>query len=131
MPLAGLVQRLIHAFEVGPASRVLRVTMLGLVVAMLALLYDVRAYQNLSAPEAMDAAQLARNISEGKGDTTLVIRPFSLYLVQNHNQMQLAGAVANTNLDLAQIKTAHPDLANPPFYPVLLAGWMKILPFKY
>jgi hypothetical protein len=131
MPLAGLVQRLIHAFEVGPASRVLRVTMLGLVVAMLALLYDVRAYQNLSAPEAMDAAQLARNISEGKGYTTLFIRPFSLYLVQNHNQMQLAGAVANTNLDLAQIKTAHPDLANPPFYPVLLAGWMKILPFKY
>jgi len=131
MQLAGLVQRLIHAFEVGPASRALRVLMLGLLVAMLALLYDVRAYQNLSAPEAMDAAQLARNISEGKGYTTLFIRPFSLYLVQSHNQTRLAGAAAGTNLDLAQIKTAHPDLANPPLYPVLLAGWMKIMPFKF
>ncbi len=28
----------------------------------------------------MDSAQLARNIADGKGYTTLFIRPFSLYL---------------------------------------------------
>ena len=25
----------------------------------------------------------------------------------------------------------HPDLANPPVYPLMLAGLMKVLPFRY
>ena len=80
----------------------------------------------------MDSAQLARNIAEGKGYTTLFIRPFSLYLVQSHNEAKYAAAPATTNLDLAQIKyNPHPDLANPPVYPILLAGLMKVLPFHY
>jgi Dolichyl-phosphate-mannose-protein mannosyltransferase len=29
------------------------------------------------------------------------------------------------------VKTAHPDLANPPVYPLVLAGLMKILPFHF
>jgi len=33
--------------------------------------------------------------------------------------------------DLAQLRNMHPDLANPPVYPVLLAGLMKVLPFDY
>ncbi len=79
----------------------------------------------------MDSAQLARNISEGKGYTTLFLRPFSLYLIQKHNLAKLAATPANTNIDFAQIQTAHPDLANPPVYPVVLAGLMKVLPFNY
>jgi hypothetical protein len=55
-------------------------------VLALAFRYDLRAYRNFSTPEAMDSAQLARNISEGKGYTTMFIRPFSLYLVQQHNE---------------------------------------------
>ncbi len=97
----------------------------------LAFLYDIRAYRNLAAPEAMDAAQLARNISEGKGYTTLFIRPFSIFLVQNHNQAQTPFALTNAVTDFAQIQSAHPDLANPPMYPLLLAGLMKVLPFDY
>jgi 4-amino-4-deoxy-L-arabinose transferase-like glycosyltransferase len=35
-------------------------------------------------------------------------------------------------VDVAQIKShPHPDLANPPVYPVMLAGLMKVLPFRY
>ncbi len=68
---------------------------------------------------------------EGKGYTTLFIRPFSLYLVQSHNQAASADALASAGTDFAQIKTAHPDLANPPVYPVVLAGLMKVLPFHY
>ena len=81
----------------------------------------------------MDSAQLARNLAAGKGYTTLFIRPFSLYLVQNHNEAQHAAAPATTNNpDFAQIKyTPHPDLANPPVYPLVLAGLMKVLPFHY
>ena len=125
------IQMLIHKLEVGAGSRYLRILALGLGVVALAFLYDIRAYRNLAAPEAMDAAQLARNLSEGKGYTTLFIRPFSLYLVQNHNQAKMPFALTNANVDFAQIKTAHPDLANPPVYPLVLAGLMKVLPFQY
>src|SRR5450432_2440835 len=131
MPPSELIQRLIHMLEVGAGSRYLRIFALALGVVALAFLYDLRAYRNLAAPEAMDAAQLARNISEGKGYTTLFLRPFSLYLVQRHNEAKSPLALTNAAFDFAQIKTAHPDLANPPVYPLLLAGLMKVLPFDY
>jgi hypothetical protein len=129
MPPSQLIQTLIHKLEVGTGSRHLRYLVLVLVVFTLAFLYDMRAYRNLATPEAMDAAQLARNISEGKGYTTQFIRPFSLYLMQNHNQGKIPLASTNVSPDLAQIKTPHPDLANPPVYPVVLAGLMRVLPF--
>ena len=47
--------------------------------------YNWRAFKNMATQEAMDAAQLARNIAQGKGYTTLFIRPFSIYLVKKHN----------------------------------------------
>src|SRR5689334_17078894 len=126
MPLTQLIQKLIHALEQGALARYLRFILLGLVILGLALIYDLRAYRNLATPEAMDSAQLARNLAEGKGYTTLFIRPFSLYLEQSHNETRQASAPASTNnLDFAQIKShPHPDLANPPVYPVVLAGLM-------
>ena len=131
MPLLDIIQTLIHKLETGAGPRFFRITALLLVVVTLALRYDVHAYRNLATQEGMDAAQLARNISEGKGYTTLFLRPLSLYLVQKHNESGPPVALTNANLDFARIKTAHPDLANPPVYPVLLAGLMKILPFHY
>ncbi len=131
MPLSQLIQMLIHKLEVGAGSRYLRIVALVLGVVALAFLYDIRAYRNLATPEAMDAAQLARNISKGKGYTTQFIRPFSLYLVQSHNTAQISVSLTNSPPDFARIKTAHPDLANPPVYPLMLAGLMKVLPFQY
>ncbi|MGH7951971.1 MAG: hypothetical protein ACREFE_08635 [Limisphaerales bacterium] len=133
MPLSELIQKIIHLFEVGAGARYLRCFTLALAILAVGFLYDLRAYRNFSAPEAMDAAQVARNISEGNGFTTQFIRPFSLYLIQQHNETEakIPAALTNTNLDLAQIKTNHPDLANPPVYPLVLAGLMKVLPFDY
>jgi 4-amino-4-deoxy-L-arabinose transferase-like glycosyltransferase len=52
--------------------------------------------------------------------------------VQSHNEAKHAGAPATTNADFAQINyNPHPDLANPPVYPIMLAGLMKVLPFHY
>ena len=133
MPLSELIQRLIHMLEAGAGLRYLRAFVLGLAVVGLALVYDLRAYRNFATQEAMDSAQLARNIAEGKGYTTLFIRPFSLYLVQRHNEAKHAATPTTTNVDFANIKhnTSHPDLANPPVYPVVLAGLMKVRPFHY
>jgi hypothetical protein len=131
MELNQFIQTVIHQLEVGSGSRYLRILAAGLGVIGLAFLYDIRVYRNLSAPEAMDTAQLARNISEGKGYTTQFIRPFSLYLIQNHDAAKSNFSLTNAAVDFAQIKTAHPDISNPPVYPLVLAGLMKVLPFNY
>ena len=47
--------------------------------------YNWRAFKNMATQEAMDAAQVARNLAQGKGYTTLFIRPFSIFLVKKHN----------------------------------------------
>ena len=64
-------------------------------------------FRTLHMPESMEAAQLARHISQGHGYTTSLLRPFALH----------AGAPA----------TAQPELVHPPLYPVLLAVAFNLL----
>ncbi|HVU08958.1 MAG TPA: glycosyltransferase family 39 protein [Verrucomicrobiae bacterium] len=125
------LQDWIHKLEEGAGVRYLKFTVIVLLVAMLALLYNFRVCRNFNTQEAMDTAQLARNISEGKGYTTLFIRPLSIYLLQNHADAGNTNLLAVTAPDAARLKTAHPDLANPPVYPLVLAGLMKALPFHF
>ena len=125
------LQDWIHKLEEGAGARYLKIIGLCVAIFFLMLIYNLCAYRNLATPEAMDSAQLARNLADGKGYTTLFIRPFSLYLVQQHNQTQAAEALTGAGTDFAKIKTAHPDIANPPVYPLVLAGLMKVLPFHY
>ena len=125
------LQDIIHYIEVGGGKRFFRFILPTLAVFALAILYDFRGYRNFSTSEAMDSAQLARNIADGKGYTTLFIRPLSLYLLQQKNQGKALPSSPNSPPDYAEVKTAHPDLANPPVYPLVLAGLMKILPFHF
>ena len=118
-------QDIIHAIEVGMIHRYLRIGLSVLLVGLLMFLYDWRAFRNLATQEAMDAAQVGRNLAQGKGFTTLCVRPLSIYLVKHHNEQR------GITTDPAQIKGRHPDLANPPVYPLILAGLIKVLPFHF
>src|SRR5438093_2517360 len=120
------IQEWIYKLEVGEGTRLVRVLLAILALLAMAALYDLREYKNFSTAEAMDSAQLARNIADGKGFTTLFIRPLSIHLVE---QRQIE--VARRTNDFALLKSGHPDLANPPVYPTLLAGLMKVLPFQW
>jgi len=127
MMLSERIQALIHATEVGGGPRWLRFIPLALAVLGLAVLYDLTAYRNFASPEAMDTAQVARNLAEGRGYSTEFIRPFSLYLVRKHNQGAHPELTQTTNYtDFAQVNRPHPDLANPPVYPTVLAAMMKV-----
>lgn len=124
-------QDIIHYLEVGAGKRYVRILATCLAVVAVAVAYNCRLWKNFYAPEAMDSAQLAHNIATGKGYTTLFIRPLSVYLVQGKNETQQTPSTSSDAPDYARVKTAHPDLANPPVYPLVLAGLMKILPFHF
>lgn len=114
------IQKLVALFGV-PLVRYVFITLLLVVVWGI---YDVRCYRNMAAPEAMDAAQLGRNLASGRGFITDFVRPLSIYLVrQTHPDP--AGK------DPGQLKAGHPDIANAPAYPIVLAGLMKVLPFRF
>jgi len=127
MMIAERIQTLIHKLEV-ESARGLNYVILALVIIGLGLWYDTHCYRNFDSPEAMDAAQVARNVAQGRGFTTQYIRPFSVYLLQQHNRVPGPNLTGGTNLvDAAQIYGRHPDLANAPLYPLLLAGLFKTI----
>ena len=123
-----IIQDTIHKLEVAGGLRYVRIGLALLAVIGGSVWYNFRCFKNMASQEAMDTAQLARNIAQGKGYTTSFIRPFSMFLVRRHNeQIGKPGRLG----ELAEIKSHHPDIANPPVYPLLLAAAMKVLPFKY
>ena len=69
------LQDVLHKLGKGGGMRYFRVGFALLAVVLLIGLYDLRAFRNMGTQEAMDMAQLARNIARGKGYTTLFIRP--------------------------------------------------------
>lgn len=114
------LQEFIHSVEEGAGKKILSGIVAIVVMAAMMTLFDTLWFRNMTTPEGMEAAQLARNIAEGNGYTTGMIRPLAVRLIQN--QQGQTGAL---------LKEALPDLHNPPLYPVLLAGWLKIMPFRY
>ena len=71
------LQDLIYKLEEGSGSRLIRNGLLGMLALLLVIGYNARAYKNFTTQEAMDMAQVGRNIAEGRGYSTLLIRPFS------------------------------------------------------
>lgn len=124
------IQDLVHKFE-EKGGRGMRFFFVVVLTLGLLVVYNWRAYRNFGTQEAMDAAQVARNLAEGQGFTTQFVRPFSMYLVKSHNQGRLTATETNARPDFTQLKGMHPDLANAPLYPLVLAGAMKVLPFNY
>jgi len=112
------VQEFIHKIEEGNASHWVRIFLVYLLLVAVGVGYDLRAYRNFSTEEAMDAAQIARNLGQGRGFSTDYIRPLSLDLV-----WQKTGS--------PKIKENHPDLANAPLYPLALAAVLKVAPVEY
>src|SRR5258708_20220824 len=140
MPLR--LQEVISKYELGAGGSRLKYAAAVIAMIGLAVWYDTTAFRNLSTQEGMDAAQLARKLAEGKGFATDFIRPFSLGLLRKHSLAQQPAAAPRafgpTNaaataaaLDVCRLNQLHPDLANPPLYPLVPAGALKLMPFRY
>jgi Dolichyl-phosphate-mannose-protein mannosyltransferase len=116
------LQDWIYHLEQGTGAKVIKlaVTVMGFVA--LAALCDALAYQSFSSEEAMETAQLARNLARGKGYTTQSIRPLSIWLLRKQAPPGQAAGVLDRPI---------PDLSTPPVYPALVAGLMAVLPFDF
>ncbi|MEX1010185.1 MAG: hypothetical protein WEC72_02455, partial [Chthoniobacterales bacterium] len=74
------LQSFLHGFEQGRAAawvrRLIVVTLLGLLATM----WFVFKFNGFAVPEAMDQAQIGRQIASGQGFTTLYARPLAMHL---------------------------------------------------
>jgi hypothetical protein len=116
------LQEWIHHWEEGTGAGTLKAAGVILGFIAFACLYDLPSFQGFTSEEAMETAQLARNLSQGQGYVTKSLRPFTLYLLQQ------AGP---SGQGPRPVPLPVPDLNNPPVYPLLLAGVMKVLPFSF
>jgi 4-amino-4-deoxy-L-arabinose transferase-like glycosyltransferase len=114
------MQEFIHSLEEGAGKKIVTAAVSVAAVLGLIALFDTLLFRNMTTPEGMEMSQLARNIAEGKGYTTQVWRPLAIHLIQVHHHD--VGSL---------VKEAMPDIQNPPLYPVLLAAWLKLMPFSY
>ncbi len=100
---------IVYSIDTGTGLKIIRVTLYVLVVIMLMMFYTATQFRGLMSSEAMDYAQLGRNISLNGGLVTKCIRPVTMWKVDQH-----------TPGKNPRIKN-HPDLLHPPAYPAVLS----------
>lgn len=108
------LQNLVYQMDEGTGRQVIQAVLFALFAFAMAALVTFTNFQGLKNARAMDEAQLARNLAEGAGLRTQCVRPLSI------------GHLAARSPEGAASVQSHPDLMNPPVWPVLLAGIFRI-----
>jgi len=101
------VQSAVHSVDQGRFAFLIRAGMFTVLVLGLSLLYILGQFRGLDHADAMDQAQIARNIAAGKGFTTDYIRPLALSIIQNRQGGE------DTQVDLDRF----PDFSQAPLNP--------------
>lgn len=85
-----------------------------LVLVSFTLLHLLPLFRGLSSPQAMEQAQIGRQLSRGEGYTTKMIRPLAYYEAEKANE----GAVAFTSFK---------DTYHAPLNPLILGAVLKLV----
>lgn len=101
------VQTAVHSLEQGRLAPIIRGAMFAFLIIALTLLYLFVQFRGFSGVTAMDQAQIARNIAEGKGLSTRLIRPLAIW------QLESAGKEIPTD--------NFPDFYQAPLNPIVNA----------
>jgi len=113
-PFESRIQDLVYNVDVGIGLRLIKLSLYALFVLIVMLLFTAMQFKGLKDAEAMDAAQLGRNLSIHKKLITQCVRPASMwYMIEHshyHNPMIMR----------------HPDILNAPLYPALLAAGFTV-----
>lgn len=103
------LQTLLHSLNAGRFGVVLQIAFAAAASLGLLLLYHSLHFKGLDSEESMEMAQLARQIHEGRGYTTLRIRPVSIALFQKRG------------FDPRHVTQRQPEITQAPLYPRMLA----------
>ena len=115
-PIFERLQDLIFKFDLGMGIQWARLGGFLFVVFLVILIYTGTQFVGLRDRETMDLGQLGRNLSLGRGYVTRNIRPI--------DASYLASA---RKLTVSDGRVVLPELWTPPVYPLVLAGWFKVL----
>ena len=109
-----LVQDLVYNVDVGGGFRIIKSVLYVLITLSIMLLYTASQFDSFTEPEAMEYAQLGRNLAQEGKLVTQVVRPGTMaYLVKHTSE-------ADPRIQ------DHPDILHPPLYPTLLALVFKL-----
>lgn len=90
-----------------PWGRILGTAVVFVLVAAAVFGFYKKSYIGLVRPEAMDAAQVARNLSEGSGFVTNFVRPFNVAFARPDEPV-------------------FPELNSAPLYPLAVSGFLRL-----
>ncbi len=99
----------VYSIDTGTGLKIIRAILYVLFLLVIVMLYTATQFRGLDSEEAMDYAQLGRNISLNGGLATKCIRPVSMWKVSERNPAE------NPQIG------GHPDLFHPPAYPLVLS----------
>lgn len=80
MGLETNLQKFLHGFEQGPGVVWVRRILITVFVAFLAVMWFGFKFNGFSVAEAMDQAQIGRQLASGQGFTTLYARPLAMHI---------------------------------------------------
>lgn len=113
-PFESKIQDIVYNVDVGIGSRLVKLALYFLALLFVMVFYTASQFHGLKNAEAMDQAQVGRNLMQTGHFFTKNIRPASMwYLVQNSKSHD------------PQLRE-HPDIVNPPLYPAVLAAGFKL-----
>lgn len=105
---------IVYSIDTGTGLKIIRVALYILILLVIVMVYTATQFRGLKTEEAMDFAQLGRNMSIQDGMVTKTVRPLTMWKMQQRTP------------DEDPMLGAHPDLFHPPAYPALLAAGFKM-----
>jgi hypothetical protein len=115
-PFESKIQDIVYNVDVGIGNSLVKVFLyLSFVLLVMTFYTASEGRFGLRNAEAMDNAQIARNLMNGHGFTTKCIRPASMWYLIEHSKKH------------DPMLKDHPDILHPPLYPAVLAACFSTL----
>jgi hypothetical protein len=109
------VQEMVYSLTQGRLGQVLRYAFLVLLALGLLLAYQRIYFKGLNSSEAMDLAHIGRQLADGKGFSTLHIRPVTFSILGEKKELMLR----------------QPDIVHAPIYPSILSKLFQSSKIEY
>lgn len=103
------IQDLVYNVDVGIGLRLIKGALFIFSILALLTLYTASEFWGLKDPEAMDQAQIARQLMNDGTFSTKYIRPAAVWMFEQHG------------IDPRTIMLEQPDIVHPPVYPWILS----------